>query len=187
MLLACGICNSMLAGTPVTSDFSTALPVDSLTLTFRLHGQTRRYAVRLSLEADTLQLRWGIERNTQWQSGSYILTPEARRHATRLSFSQPVHGQHLLLTDATFVLLSADALEALRTTGSCTFNHTVYKVEEKETPQSAGATESPASPRVIRATDIHEGAHIVVLDDAALPLILRMTGNPVEIDWEMKW
>jgi predicted alpha-1,2-mannosidase len=147
-------------------------------LTFKLHGQKRRYAIRLKEQADSLQIQWGIERNGQWQEGSYILSPKARRSARSLSYAQPIDGQCLHLDEATFALLSTDALSELKQTGTCRFNHTAFRLTE-----TVAGTDGR---QWLRAVDEQEGAHLTVLDDSRLPLILQMEGNPVEIDWEME-
>ncbi len=148
-------------------------------VTYCLHGQTRRYTVRFSESGDTLRLDWSIPRNGQLHRGTYFVTPEARRHATLLSYAQPVDGQTLTLPDdATFLLLSRQALEVLRTTGVCRYSQTEYRL--------ASSTTDAQGRRLLQLVDEKEGARLTVLDDDELPLILRMEGNPVEIDWEIK-
>ena len=62
---------------------------DTLMYVYKLHGQTRKYQVIFDTRQDTLLMKWGIERNTKWQSGCYIMGAEARKNATNLSFLQP--------------------------------------------------------------------------------------------------
>jgi predicted alpha-1,2-mannosidase len=154
------------------------LPSPAL-LTFRLHGQTRRYQVSLqALDGDSLQLDWAILRNGQWQRGSYVHTPQARRQASRLSYAQPLDGQRLTLTDATFVLLPQQAYQALKTQGECAFNGTYYRLVPSEEKEIEGQP-------VLHAADTLEGASLTVWDHPQTPLILRMQGNPSEINWEI--
>jgi hypothetical protein len=154
------------------------LPSPAL-LTFQLHGQTRRYQVGLqALDGDSLQLDWAILRNGQWQRGSYVHTPQARRQASRLSYAQPLDGQRLTLTDATFVLLPQQAYQALKTQGECAFNGTHYRLVPSEEKEIEGQP-------VLHAADTLEGARLTVWDHPQTPLILRMQGNPSEINWEI--
>jgi predicted alpha-1,2-mannosidase len=147
---------------------------------YKLHGQTRRYTAQLRwLDGDSLRLNWTILRNGEWQSGSYTLTPEARRHATQLSYAQPIHGQHLTLTDATFALLSQDALRALHADSLCLFNHTEYRLQRAETEPTTGR-------QLLHLIDRKEGAQLTVWDNPQLPLILQMQDNPVEINWQIE-
>jgi hypothetical protein len=151
----------------------------SALVTYKLHGQTRRYTMRFSEEGDTLRLDWSIPRNGQLHQGIYRMTPRARLSAPRLSYAQPIDGEALTLDDATFGLLPREALQALRTTGHCRLDGTDFRLED--------TTTDTAGRRRLHAKDDAEGSRLIVLDDDCLPLILQMTGNPVEIDWEMNF
>jgi hypothetical protein len=107
------------------------------------------------------------------------MTPRARLSAPRLSYAQPIDGEALTLDDATFGLLPCEALQALRTTGHCRLDGTDFRLED--------TTTDTAGRRRLHAKDDAEGSRLIVLDDDRLPLILQMTGNPVEIDWEMNF
>lgn len=76
----------------------TAIP-DSMTYVYKLYGQTRKYTVSFSEKNDTLYLDWGIMRNMKWQSGRYVMSPEARTGATLLSYLQPVDGNTAALPE----------------------------------------------------------------------------------------
>ena len=152
------------------SSIYAALPVEKFTIVYKLHGQTRRYSVNLSENADTLKLNWGIERNTKWQSGSYAMPSTSRKSATQLSFAQPIDGSHLTLDNATFALISSNALAELKSKHSFNYGGVSYKLKEKQGSR-------------ICVVDTVEGREMTILDDANLPLILRMANNPLGINW----
>ncbi len=148
---------------------------------YSLHGQTRRFNVSFEETDDSLRLNWTIERNLKMWHGSYTMTPKARQSATALNYTQPLDGQHITLNDSqTFAILSRDALHKIKTTGECLWSNTHFAVA----PSSETSISFPVP--LIHLIDTDEGAEMWVADDEALPLIVKMKNNPVEIDWEIR-
>ena len=141
--------------------------------TYSLHGQTRRFRVDFEEHGDSLTLLWSIERNLRLWTGSYTMTPRARRHAKRLSYEQPLDGRHTTLPNSElFALLPQKALLSLRKKGQCRFCNTHWQLRD-------------AADGLLHLTDTDEGAEMWVRDDLRLPLIVEMRNNPVEIDWKV--
>lgn len=145
---------------------------DSVKLTYKLHGQTRRFNVVFTREdTGALRMDWAIERNLKMWRGSYTMTPAAVASATAMSYLMPEDGKHIVLPDGeTFAVLSRDAFDALRRIGLMHWGGTDYRLTETKDGR-------------LYAADINEGAQICVLDDPEFPLVLSMTDNPLEINW----
>ena len=145
---------------------------DSVKLTYKLHGQTRRFvAVFTHDESGAVRMDWAIERNLKMWRGSYTMTPRAVASAGSMSYLMPEDGNHVTLPDGeTFAMLSRDALSSLRERGETKWGGTVYRADRRQDGR-------------IYATDINEGARICVLDDPDFPLVLSMSDNPLEINW----
>lgn len=101
---------------------------DSLLFVFKPHGQTRRYQFQFrEMSNGSIELVWGIERNMKWQSGSFVITPEARRDAEFLDFTMPLDGEHVTLPgNATAYMLSQRQLSQLKNTSSMRCNKGVF-------------------------------------------------------------
>lgn len=141
-------------------------------VTYKLHGQTRRFAIDIHRHEQGITLTYGIQRNLRWWTGSYTMTNAALEHANSISYAQPLDGQHLLLPDnELFLMMSRDTLRQLKRTGHCTWCNTHWVVVPSE-----DAT-------LIHLKDTDEGAEMWVLDNEELPLIMSMQNNPVEINW----
>lgn len=145
---------------------------DSVRLTYKLHGQTRRFAATFSHNDDgSVRMDWAIERNLKMWRGSYTMSPRAVETARTMSFLMPEDGRHVQLPDSeTFAILSKTAFTALRDLGEMQWNNTTYRLDSIHNG-------------IIQATDIEEGAVIKVLDDPDFPIITSMTDNPLEINW----
>lgn len=157
-----------------------------LDILFLLHGQKRNFNVTYewrgagtsNSDRDTLVLHWGIQRNLDYWTGTYTMTPEAIEDAESLCYEQPLWGNHLVLDKQTFCILPRRAFREIAMTGECRFNNTTWKVCQK----SLG----DVSDLDIHLIDINEGAEMWVMADEYLPIITKMVNNPVEINWEMK-
>ena len=161
---------------PPREDRGTFLEDPSYRMTCFLHGQKRRFDIELVPHGDSLCVEWGIERNLRGWRGSYTMSPQALEHANRLSFRMPEDGNRLVLGDEeTFVLMSRACYRALRDKGRTTFNGTEYRLLD--------SLEVACSRTLLHAEDVHEGAEIWVLNNPELPLVWRMEGNPLEVDW----
>lgn len=156
---------------------SSPLPTDTILATYRLHGQTRRFKIAPVTNPDgSITLNWSIVRNLHLWTGSYTLTPEALANATQLSYLMPENGNHVTLPSThTFATISANALHRLKTTGTFTLSNTPFVTDGTPIATPLGTA--------IPVRDTIEGATMLILDNPALPLILRMTDNPVEINW----
>jgi hypothetical protein len=104
------------------------------------------------------------------------MTPQALESAPRLSFRMPEDGNRLVLSnEETFMLMSRGRYQALREKGRVLFNGTEYRLLD--------SLEVACSRTLLHARDIHEGAEIWVLNDPDCPIVWRMQGNPLEVDW----
>lgn len=139
---------------------------------YSLHGQTRRFNLKLKEKKDSLRIDWTIERNLKLWHGSYTTTPKARKNGKSINYIQPIDGQHIVLNNnETFACISYKALTKLTRKGYCNYNKTKWVVVDGD-----GS--------IIHVKDIQEGAEMWIKQDERLPLILKMKDNPVEIDWE---
>jgi len=145
---------------------------DSVKLTYKLHGQTRRFtAVFTHRDDGGIRMDWAIERNLKMWRGSYTMSPEAVDSAGCMSYLMPEDGRHAVLSDGeTFALLSRRTLAALKSAGRAEWCGTVYCLKG-------------VSDGLVYAYDTIEGAEISVLDDPEFPLVMSMAENPLEINW----
>lgn len=145
---------------------------DSVKLTYKLHGQTRRFtAVYTHGDDGGIRMDWAIERNLKMWRGSYTMTPRAVASAHSMSYLMPEDGRHVTLPEGeTFTILSRDALRRLKKNGRTDWSGTVYELTESKDG-------------LLYAKDVNEGACISVLDDESFPLVVSMRENPLEIDW----
>ena len=140
--------------------------------TYKLHGQTRRFRVSFKEHKDSLTLSWSIERNLRLWTGSYTMTPKARRKASHLSYEQPLDGQHIVLpNNQLFALLPTKALKEVKKKGHVRYCNTDWMLTEQKDS-------------LLHLVDMIEGSDMWVRDDIRLPLIVSMQNNPVEINWE---
>ncbi|MCM1451874.1 MAG: GH92 family glycosyl hydrolase [Clostridium sp.] len=145
-----------------------------LRFVFKLHGQTRRYDTNFEWLGDTLAFNWGIERNLKWQSGRFRMLPQAVEGGNVLSMQMPVDGDDALLAaNTTAFVLSKKGYEELKNTGATEINGATYRAVSAENGY-------------IHAKDGSEGAQIWVLDNASMPIVCRMAGNPLEVDWSVE-
>lgn len=152
---------------------------DSLQFAFKLHGQTRRYTVTMSEQADTLRMDWKILRKLFWHKGCFAMTGTSRSEATELTFRMPEDGNYLLLPDhETAYFLPTKMLQAVKQQGECRFNATHYK--------RVACTEQALGYPLLHLVDTIEGSEMWVLDHLHYPLIWRMKNNPLEVDWEVR-
>lgn len=161
---------------PCVSAGSSGSPAtgDTVRVAYKLHGQTRRFKfVYETMKDGGLTLYWSIMRNLKLWTGSYVMSAEAVNKGTAQSWIMPEDGNHITLPrDETFGIISRAALSSLKKKGSFIYNGVEWR-------------KVTADGRVIVVEDPEEGARMTVLDNPRLPLILSMTGNPLEIDWTM--
>lgn len=153
---------------------------DPMLFVYKLHGQTRKYQYTFVPGNDSLTLNWGIERNTKWQSGTFTITATALRSADRMSFAQPIDGEHLTLPDnETYLIISQEAFDSLKKDGRFTYNDTEYK--------ATGNKDMRNGMPLIHAHDEAEGCDIWILDRRDFPVIWEMSNNPLEINWSVSY
>lgn len=147
---------------------------DTVKAAYRLHGQTRRFQFVYEPKSDGgITLHWSIVRNLKLWTGSYAMSPQAVKEGTAQNWTMPEDGNHLTLPDnETFGIISRSALTSLKEKGEFVYNGVLWR----RIGESGNA---------IEVEDPEEGAKMRILDDAKLPLILSMSGNPLEIDWSM--
>lgn len=169
--------NEPIAGTPV-SDGTEASRKGEYTISYALHGQTRKFTVNINNVEGGKLLSWGIERNLRWWEGSYKMSKKALAEASRLNYAQPLDKQNLSLGDnELFCLVSGKVLQEARK-GACSFNNTQWKLIGEE-PAKDGY------PALLHLLDTAEGAEMWIANDETLPLIWEMRNNPVEINWKV--
>ena len=166
-----------LAPAPVTPAPDASAYTDTLATvrtTFFLHGQKRRFDMTYTAAPDgSILLSWGIERNLRWWQGSYLMTAAAVRNAAGLCYIMPEDGNHITIPETElFGILSEAQTDSLRRHRSADINGVRFRVES----ESAGI--------ITLLSD--EGARMQVDTTGALPLIVSMTGNPLEIDWTVE-
>lgn len=162
----------------VLSSFAEVLPGDTISVAYKLHGQTRRFKFIYEEEKNGgLTLHWNIVRNLKLWEGSYRMDPEAIKNGNSQSYLMPEDGNHITLPiHETFGLISRSALDELKRTGKFIYNGVKYESKGSENEREY---------RLIHVADNIEGGEMWILDSFRLPLIVKMTNNPLEIDWEM--
>lgn len=149
---------------------------DTLQVAYKLHGQTRRFKfIYEPTENGGMTLHWSIMRNLKLWTGSYVMSPSAVENGNAQSWLMPEDGNHIDLPDnETFGIISRSALKALKQRDEFTYNGVLWrKAEYVDTPLG----------KAIEVKDWEEGAQMTILDNHALPLIVKMADNPLEIDW----
>ena len=155
----------------------TAIP-DSMTYVYKLYGQTRKYTVSFSEKNDTLYLDWGIMRNMKWQSGRYVMSPEARTGATLLSYLQPVDGNTAALPEEElFGIVSRSVYKSLKNDGKCRFDSRTFRLAD--TRRHAGSF------RLLHAVSADDDTEMWILDNEDLPVIWSMQNNPCGVNWQI--
>lgn len=145
---------------------------------YKLHGQTRKYQYEFIPSEGKLTLKWGIERNTKWQSGTFTISEHALKNADTMSFLQPIDGENVILPDnTTYLMISQEAYDHLKKHGNFTYNNTEY--------QSSGINEIRAGFPLIPVSDTTEGGRMWILDRQDFPIIWEMADNPLEINWKV--
>lgn len=143
---------------------------------FDLRTQHRKYIIQFSEQPDS-SLIYSYVRDNQTQQGTYTITANGRKHGDRFCYLAPGNDVHNHCADnETFVILSEDALKAIKVDGKCQFNNTTLHLVDTEISSTFG---SP----LLHVKDYDEGYDLWVLDNEALPLVVKVKNNPVEIDW----
>lgn len=167
-ILAC--CGSVMAQVP-------SVPMLNV---YKLHGQTRRYQFTYNeLPDGRMLLEWGIERNTKWQSGSFLMTAEAVESGTAQSFLMPEDGRHVELpANETYAMVSRAALRSLRASGHMTYNGLRYHLVD--------SAEHALGKALLHVSDDVDGSEMWILGDSRWPRVWRMSGNPLGQNWQVQ-
>lgn len=141
--------------------------------TYKLHGQTRRFELYFSPQADGgLTLRWRMERHGHWREGRYRMSAKAMRTADCMNYSQPIDlSDYTLKDNELFMMLSDGCYQA-------------------KTFSLNGLTFVPAGETTTTATFVNakSGCTVEVLKEEGFHLIMRMERNPMNINWSVvKW
>lgn len=149
-------------------------PGDTLSVTYKLHGQTRRFKTVYSREENgSMRVDWSIGRNMHLWRGSYTMSPQALASATSLSYLMPEDGNHATLPHSqTWALLSRQQFDNLLQRRSMTLDGTLWQLVDSGKTITAKAS---------------TGAKMEINNDRAFPLVLSMAGNPAEINWSTKF
>lgn len=150
-----------------------AVTCDSVKITYKLHGQTRRFNTSFCHRDDgSVVMKWDIVRNLKTWHGSYIMLPEAVENAMSLSYLMPEDGNNVTLpAGETFAILSRRALADLTQRGKVTLNRIEWTLTSAPDAGTVTAVSRPS------------GATMSVLNNESLPLVTSMQGNPLEINW----
>ncbi len=149
---------------------------DTITATYKLHGQTRRFKfIYEKQKGGGLKLEWSIVRNLKLWRGSYEMSANAVKKGTAQSYLMPEDGKYVSLPDnETFGIISQSALNDLLKKREFSYNGVKY--------QKVGEAYSQIG-RTIEVVDFKEGGRMTILDNPGLPLIISMEENPLEINW----
>ena len=139
---------------------------------YKLHGQTRRYTAEFVQTDGGMNYNWGIERNGKWQSGTFRMLPRAMADGNMMSFLQPIDGEDVTLpANETYNILSDKAFKDLKTSGKCLYNG----VEFVKKGEADG---------LIHIAENVDGSEMWILDNADFPIVMKMKGNPLGMNWE---
>ncbi|MDE7408020.1 MAG: histidine phosphatase family protein, partial [Muribaculaceae bacterium] len=156
------------------------VPSDPMMNVYKLHGQTRRYQFTYTeLDDGRMLLEWGIERNTKWQSGSFLMTAEAVEAGDAQSFLMPEDGRHVELpSNETYAMISRLALRQLRANGNMLYNGLRYHLLD--------SAEHAIGEALLHVKDDVDGSEMWILGDSRWPRVWRMAGNPFGQNWQVR-
>lgn len=153
-------------------------PGDTLSMEYKLHGQTRRFKFVYQPDPDGgMTLSWNIVRNLKLWTGSYKMSAKALREGDTLSALMPEDGNHVSLPDSeTFAIISRKAYDSLVRNGEFIYGGVSYRKVSDPVSTMEGT---------IEVYDRDEGARMLILDNPEFPLIVAMDANPLEINWKL--
>lgn len=153
-----------------------AFSPDTLSFSFSLYGQTRRFDMKFESKGDSLALRWQTARHGNLYKGGYTMGRQSLENGSRLCFLQPEWKQDIAVPrDETAFIISRSALRCLRDSAYFIYGNTRYDLVDN-------LSCAPGVPS-LHVVDRLEGCRMWIVDDMRLPLIWRMSGNPLGIDW----
>lgn len=146
---------------------------------FTMHQQTRAYQVKVMEEGDSVYADWKIYHNFHWQAGRYAMGKTSVEKGNALSWLQPIDGRvESLKENETFGFVSRKALRDLRANGWFLYNQTVYRLDA----QNSAKQLFRGLPLMAVVADV-DSTRMWILDSDSLPLIARLSNNPLGIDW----
>lgn len=156
---------------------------EQYTFVYNLHGQTRRYDVNIKEVKDTVRFEWSTLRNSVWLKGCYKMGFHNIQEGKALSWLQPIDGSEIVLPDSeTFGIVSRKALQSLKDNNSFTYNGIIYrKVNDNVTEHK-----EYKGKKLIHVLGDFDLTNMWIIDDKALPLIYKVTDNPLGIDWTIE-
>jgi hypothetical protein len=146
----------------------------------KLHGQTVAMALTVTRLSDSVVLDWKI-RNTA--TGRYIFLPDAVLKANKLNFVQPEPNTTIMLSDQTFFFISKQAFSDLVKQRSYKYDNTIYDLKGNGKPETITVDGKVIS--VLHVAARNETTEYWILNNPDLPLLCRITGNPLEVDTEI--
>lgn len=164
----------LIVGLLITTTLSAQL--QEKTYVFKLHGQTRRYTMKMENKKDTLCLVWSILRNGELQKGRFKMCPESVENASSFSWIQPENGQSVILpAHETFGIISHQAYRSLDGKGFFIYNGVTYH-----------RVDTDSSKRKIHVqADVDDTQMWIILSND-LPVVSEIKDNPLEIDWKIE-
>lgn len=149
---------------------------DTITLTYKLHGQTRKFATVFTEEKDGgVKMDWSIVRNLKLWEGSYTMLPGSVARGNRVSYLMPEDGNHVVLpAGETFAMLSRESFDSLAAGYTAIINGAKWTPSLQRTNTTLEAVSD-------------EGAKMSVALTPGFPLIISMQNNPLEINWTASW
>lgn len=148
-------------------------------LVFTMHQQTRRYEVKITEQRDSIWLNWKIYHNFRWQEGKYAMSQKSLEYGNALSWLQPIDGKSEILPEnETFAFISRQAWRDLHNKGWFIYNQTTYRLNTQN-PQKYEFRGAQLLPVVAEI----DPTQMWIVDNENLPFIVRLSNNPLGIDW----
>lgn len=149
--------------------------------TLRLHGQQVAFAITVTRLADSVVLDWKMRNTT---GGTYIIQPNAVNKANKLNFVQPEPDTRVTLPpNQTFFFISKVAFQNLLQKHSFEYDNTTYDLKNNDKPETLVVDGKKLE--VLHVAARNETTEYWILNNPNLPLICRITGNPLEVDVEI--
>jgi len=147
---------------------------------FKLHDQQSGLELVVKKLADTVILNWRLR---GFAGGNYVIVPAAFQRADKLSFTQPVPNQNVVLpADQTlFCIISKNAFNNLIKNHSYVYDNTTYDL--KDDADQDPLTTSDGQLDVLHVVARDETTELWILNNPDFPLICKIKGNPLGIDF----
>lgn len=152
---------------PVRIGEPTAQDAQAFDVFFTINRQYRTWHVTLDglhSAADTLRLRC--------HDNTYLIPRTAVAHATGFCWDSPYRTGNTYPTDGTFLFISDDALKQLKATDSFIYDEITWRKVD-------------STDREIHVRADIDDTEMWIDTQGILPLVTKMKGNPLGIDWEV--